>query len=152
MQVSEEKRITPPQVLYPLLLVFIILHFIFPIIQIIHFPFTLSGIILIIIGLAINGQGIILLRKNKTTLKPHEKPSSLIVKGPFRYSRNPIYLGGLILVLGIVVLLGSLIAFVLPILVFLIMEFHFIPIEEKKLEESFEKEYRDYKERVRRWI
>jgi protein-S-isoprenylcysteine O-methyltransferase Ste14 len=149
---DNEKRITPPQVLYPLLFAFIILHFIFPIIQIIQFPYTLSGIILMIIGLAINGQGSILLSRNKTTLKPHEKPSSLLVKGPFRYSRNPIYLGGLILALGIVVLLGSLIAFVLPAVAFLIMEFHFIPMEEKKMDEAFGKKYRDYKARVRRWI
>jgi protein-S-isoprenylcysteine O-methyltransferase Ste14 len=152
MPMSNEKRITPPQVLYSLLLVFIILHFFQPILQIIQFPYSLSGIILIIIGLVINGQGSMLLSRNKTTFKPHENPSLLIVKGPFRYSRNPIYLGGLILVLGIVVLLGSLIVFVLPVLVFLIMEFHFIPVEEEKMEEVFGKKYLDYKTRVRRWI
>jgi protein-S-isoprenylcysteine O-methyltransferase Ste14 len=124
----------------------------FPIIQIIDFPYSLSGILIMIIGLIINAQGSLLLAKNKTTFKPHERPSTLIVEGPFRYSRNPVYLGGLILVLGISVLLGSITAFILPVIGFLIMEIHFIPIEEKKLKEAFGNKYLDYKTKVRRWI
>jgi protein-S-isoprenylcysteine O-methyltransferase Ste14 len=148
----EERGLTPPQILYPLLLVFIIIHFFFPLIQVIRFPFTLSGIILIIIGLVINAQGSMLLSKNNTTFKPHEKPTAFIISGPFHYSRNPIYFGGLILVLGISILLGSLIALILPIIGFLIMELHFIPMEEKRMEETFGKKYLDYKSQVRRWI
>jgi protein-S-isoprenylcysteine O-methyltransferase Ste14 len=61
-------------------------------------------------------------------------------------------LGGVILSLGIAVLLGSLITFVFPIVLLLILDQLYIPVEERKLEETFGKEYLEYKQRVRRWI
>ncbi len=152
MKMKKEKHISPPMVSYSFLLISIVLHFFFPIIQIINFPYTLSGILLIIIGLVINTQGNMILNRNKTTIKIHERPSALIIEGPFRFTRNPIYLGGMIFLLGIALLLGSLIAFFAPIATFITMEIYFIPIEERNLQEAFGKRYLDYKNRVRRWI
>jgi protein-S-isoprenylcysteine O-methyltransferase Ste14 len=149
---TDKTNITPPMIIYPLLLVIFLLHITFPVIQILHFPFTLSGILILIVGLVINTKGSLLLSRSKSTFIPQEAPSMLIINGPFRFSRNPIYLGGVIIILGISVLMGSIIAFLAPIITFLIVEFYFIPIEEKKLEESFGNKYLEYKNQVRRWI
>ena len=69
-----------------------------------------------------------------------------------RISRNPIYLSGLLLSLGLAVLLGSLIPFFFPIALFLILDRLYIPSEEKRLAETFGQPYLDYKKSVRRWF
>ena len=72
--------------------------------------------------------------------------------GPFRISRNPTYLSGVILLFGIAILLGSLITFAFPIALILILNGLYIPVEEAELEERFGTEYVEYKRKVRRWI
>jgi protein-S-isoprenylcysteine O-methyltransferase Ste14 len=58
----------------------------------------------------------------------------------------------LILSLGIALFLGSLITFVFPILLFIILEGYYIPKEEEALNKAFGETYEDYKHRVRRWV
>ena len=72
--------------------------------------------------------------------------------GPFQMSRNPIYLGGFILLLGFAITLGSMITFAFPIALFLILNKVYIPKEEHVLENSFADQYLAYKKRVRRWV
>jgi len=62
------------------------------------------------------------------------------------------YLGFILILIGVATLLGSLSAFVTPILMFIILEIKFIPMEEKNLEKAFGKEYFKYKHKVRKWI
>lgn len=93
-----------------------------------------------------------LFKKNRTTVKPQEMPSKLLVSGPFRISRHPMYIGMAAILLGEAVFLGSLIAFVFPLIFVMLMELFFIPKEEENLECAFGREYVDYKRRVRRWI
>jgi protein-S-isoprenylcysteine O-methyltransferase Ste14 len=57
-----------------------------------------------------------------------------------------------ILSLGVAILLGSLITFVFPIALLVILDRYYIPFEEKRLEETFGAEYLEYKQKVRRWI
>ena len=91
-------------------------------------------------------------KKSKTTVKPHKNPTSLEVLGPFRVSRHPMYLGMSAILLGVAIILGSIITFVIPIFFVMLMEIMFIPFEEKNLEKAFGKKYLDYKMKVRRWI
>jgi protein-S-isoprenylcysteine O-methyltransferase Ste14 len=93
-----------------------------------------------------------LFKKNETTVKPDEKPSVLIQTGPFNISRNPMYLGMTILLIGIGFILGSIISFVGAILFVVAMEIAFITQEEKYLQEQFGEEFDTYRKKVRRWI
>jgi len=142
----------PPTYFLIFFLLSIGLHFIFPIRKIIFPPYAYLGFIFIIFGSVINIWADSLLKKNKTTVKPFEKPSYLVTKGPFSMSRHPIYLGFIFILFGLSILLGSITAFLLPFILVIIFERKFIIYEEKNLEEEFEKEYFDYKKRVRKWL
>jgi protein-S-isoprenylcysteine O-methyltransferase Ste14 len=145
-------KITPP-LLYQIAIVLMVLfHFLFPITQMIHFPFNLIGIIIFIFGaaLAINAKR--LFQRTHTPIKPSDLPIHLHQQGPFQFSRNPMYLGISIGLLGIAIVLGSLSAFIFPIAFFAIMDLIFIPHEERALQSVFGNEYQRYKAKIHRWI
>jgi protein-S-isoprenylcysteine O-methyltransferase Ste14 len=76
----------------------------------------------------------------------------LVTHGPFRFTRNPMYLGLIIAALGIALYWGTLPFFAVPILVFLLCHLGFIPFEEAKMARQHGDAYTDYRGRVRRWI
>jgi protein-S-isoprenylcysteine O-methyltransferase Ste14 len=78
--------------------------------------------------------------------------SALMTTGPFRYSRTPMVLAMLIWLFGLATLLGSLVAFMFLVLIFILVTAFIIPMEEKRLEDSYGEEYRAYKQQVRRWF
>ena len=76
----------------------------------------------------------------------------LVTRGPFRFTRNPMYLGLISMTLGIALYAGTLPYFAVPVLVFLLCNFVFIPFEEAKMQRQFDDLYTDYRARVRRWL
>ena len=142
----------PPRYLNLLIIIAFALHFIIPIRILIPPPYSYCGIIFIISGLILNIWSTNHLRKRGTPVEFDEAPQVLVTDGPFRMSRNPIYLGGLFLLSGIAITLGSLITFIFPFALFLILNKVYIPLEEIVLENSFADQYRAYKKRVRRWL
>jgi len=123
-----------------------------PLIEIVPAPYNRSGWILVAIGIVSLFISLYTHISSKTTILPGEKPSTLITRGLFRFSRNPIYVMDVIIATGVAVILGSLIAFIAPLLCFLVLNFLVIPFEEKNLRNRFGKEYENYTNRVRRWI
>lgn len=107
---------------------------------------------MIVIGIAITLLVNYLLLKSGTSIKPYESPNVLVSSGPFKFSRNPLYLGMAVALFGVDILLGSISPFVFSILFIIIIDRFFIPMEEKNLNKTFSKKYDDYKKRVRRWI
>jgi protein-S-isoprenylcysteine O-methyltransferase Ste14 len=146
------KKTFPPTYLSALLIVEIGLHFLFPIRQIIHAPYTYSGVLLTAISIALNAYFTQYLERQNTTSSFQETAKRLIITGPFSKSRNPIYLSGVLLSFGIAIFLGSLITFFVPISIFLILNSIHIPHEEQRLEEIFGEDYLEYKQQVRRWF
>jgi len=150
---EKPRRLIQPLYLAPFLVILmIIFHFIFPIQIILGFPFTLIGLVPIIIGLVINLKATRILMNRTTFDSNGENPRNLVTEGFFQYSRNPMYLGGVVLGFGLAILLGSLVSFVFPTIFFLLIQFLFIPNEEAQLKTMFGKEYLDYMKRVRKWI
>lgn len=146
-------RFNPPDYILVFAALEIILHYLFPLKQIIVLPYNYFGISLIILGAYLNFIFVaITFRKEKTTLKPYEKPNKLVTYGAFKISRNPTYLGMALMLLGIAVLFGSAISFVFPVLFVVLTNIFVIPHEEKNLENVFGKKYMEYKKKVRRWI
>ena len=89
---------------------------------------------------------------NKTPFDP-SKPTVVIVwDGPFRISRNPMYLSLLILLLGVAVLTGSIWMFLAIPPLFIIFDIGVVQPEEDSLEQKFGEEYLAYKSKVRRWL
>ena len=93
-----------------------------------------------------------LFKSNKTTIIPRQKPTELIANGPFRVSRNPIYLGFLLIVLGIAVYTGSWIALIAPIWYFFFLRKNYVLPEERKMVEGLGDVATDYFERTGRWV
>ena len=134
------------------ILLSITMHFIFPIQILAHSSLRYFGLGVIILGIAINFRAVGQLRKMQTSVEFDETPTLLVTDGPFRISRNPIYLGGVILLVGIAIFLGSLITFIFPVILFLALDRIDIPLEESQMEEIFGVDYIEYKQAVRRWV
>ena len=116
--------------------------------------FRAMGLVLIVAGLSIDFLSLVQFVKRKTTVNPLRPTdaSSLVTTGFFRFSRNPMYLGMLVSLLGWSVFLGSVAAlFAIPLFVFILTTFQIIP-EEKALREKFGSQYGQYCSSVRRWI
>jgi protein-S-isoprenylcysteine O-methyltransferase Ste14 len=90
--------------------------------------------------------------KAKTSVRPDRGACALIRTGPFRYSRNPLYVAVSLLIAGIAVWMNSLWVLVMLIPLFLVLSRAVIAREERYLEHKFGREYRDYRASVRRWL
>ena len=142
----------PPVYLLASLLMMVALHYQMPGATIFPDPANWVGALLIVIGIAIVIQPALAFRKNETALRPFEVSSALVRSGMYRFTRNPMYLGMLTLLLGAAVLSGSLSPFLMPVMFYLIIRYRFIRVEETMLEEKFGDEYLAFKRSVRRWL
>lgn len=114
--------------------------------------FTIVGFTLIPVGILLVLWAGNTLRQHKTTTHPRKKPSKLVDAGPYSWSRNPIYLGFLLVSLGTALLFANVLAFVGPIIFFGFISTFIIPFEEDMLRKGFGKSYASYKSRIRRWV
>ncbi len=111
----------------------------------------LLGALLVAAGLFVSYAGVREMRRVGTTPSPRDETPELIVEGPFRYTRNPLYLGLNLVYAGLSLATGVLWA--LPLLVPLVFYMdRVIRHEERYLGERFGDEFREYRSRVRRWI
>jgi protein-S-isoprenylcysteine O-methyltransferase Ste14 len=91
-------------------------------------------------------------RRHRTTVNPYAGASELCTGGPFRFSRNPIYLGDWFVLVGVALLLNTPWPLVFAPLIWVMLRFGVIRHEEAHLEAKFGDAYRAYKARVRRWL
>ncbi|HUF12708.1 MAG TPA: isoprenylcysteine carboxylmethyltransferase family protein [Longimicrobiales bacterium] len=113
---------------------------------------SLAGLIPITGGIAINAAAVLAFRRRATTTDPEGQPTVLVTKGVYRFTRNPMYLGGILILLGFALLLGSSSPFSLPPLYALIARVRFLPAEERRLAAAFPAEYARYRRRTPRWL
>lgn len=115
-------------------------------------PWTLLGLLPIGAGVGLNIGAVAAFRRRATTTDPYGEPHALVVDGPYRHTRNPMYLGGVLILAGFAVLLGSAISFAIPPLYAALAAGRFIPPEERKLRAAFGPEWQRYRTSVRRWL
>jgi protein-S-isoprenylcysteine O-methyltransferase Ste14 len=87
-----------------------------------------------------------------TGIVPFSPSTNLLVAGPYRFSRNPIYLGMVIFLIGIALVMGAATAFLAPVGFGIVIHYRFVKPEEAHMERTFGQGYLDFKSRVRRWI
>ena len=112
------------------------------------------SVIAVVAGLGIGVAGIIAFRAARTTFDPRypDKASSVVRTGVYRHSRNPMYVGLLLALLGWAIYLANPLSLIgLPAFVLYMNRFQIQP-EERALKEGFGDEYRAYLNDVRRWI
>jgi protein-S-isoprenylcysteine O-methyltransferase Ste14 len=145
-------RVIPPIYFFAALLAEVGLHFYFPLWRAVPAPFNLAGAASIVVGLALAVWAAGLFRAAGTPVRPFERSTSVVTSGPYKITRNPMYLGMVLALLGVAVLLGTLTAFLpIPPFVWQIRRKFILP-EESFLAELFGNEYAQYKARVRRWL
>lgn len=149
---EQKRKIIPPVYLLLTLILMWLLTRYFPVYQYIDPPAAYSGIILVLFGITIAAISAGVFIKAKTGLEPFEEATVLITGGFFRYTRNPMYLGMVSMLLGVGLLLGSVAALCPIPLFFLVIRNHFVLGEERFLEAAFAQQYLDYKSKVRRWL
>lgn len=111
-----------------------------------------AGIVLTIAGLTIILMAVLQMRRTKTNVEPWKPTTAILDTGLYALSRNPIYLGMVLVYLGVSCLFGLI--WFLPPLAAVLLTIHFGVIlrEEKYLTRKFGDEYLSYKNRVRCWI
>lgn len=107
--------------------------------------FIITGLILLVFA----GR---LFKRAGTDLVPFKNVTTLVTSGIYRYTRNPMYLGMLCVLLGCAITVGASMALVIPPLFAAVIEWRFIRPEEAMLRGIFPEQFAAYCERVRRWI
>jgi protein-S-isoprenylcysteine O-methyltransferase Ste14 len=113
---------------------------------------TLLGWVLIGAGVALAASAVVLFRRAGTSPVPIQPSTALVVRGPYRFTRNPMYVGLAALYAGVALLVNSLWPLAVLPLVLSVIRWRVIAREEAYLERTFGEEYRAYKARVRRWV
>ena len=111
-----------------------------------------AGIFLALLGLIFAFTAIIQFRSMRTTLDPHGSVSAIVDRGPYRFSRNPIYLGLVCVLIGFPLAGNNLWGLILSPVMILLFNQLVIQYEEAYLEKKFGDVYISYKSRVRRWL
>ncbi|MFL5692050.1 MAG: methyltransferase family protein [Ktedonobacteraceae bacterium] len=144
--------IAPPPLLYVVaLVVSLLLHRKVPL------PFSrrrmpMLSTLLVGAGLTTGFLAVSTMRRAQTSLNPSEPVKTLVIEGPFKVTRNPIYVSFTLIYIGIALLVNTLWPLLLLPVVQNVMRQGIIEREERYLERKFGQEYLAYKERVPRWI
>lgn len=112
---------------------------------------TVAGAVVFGVGAIIAGWALVIFRRSRTTTVPGRRSSRLVTWGPYRFGRNPMYVGLTLAYLGEAALLKQIWPAVLLPLTLAYLNWMVIPVEEAKLTEVFGGEYDAYRARVRRW-
>ncbi len=110
------------------------------------------GFALTFIGFLFGIGAFIEFKKARTTLDPHGSVKNLVTEGIYRFTRNPIYLGFLLMVIGLPLNTGSYWGILISPLFIATLNRLVIEKEEAYLEKKFEEQYTGYRSKVRRWI
>ena len=142
----------PPILMLMLFLLSALLTAVAPI-ALVPVPFHgLIATLLILAGLGFSAAGFLSFKSRGTPVRPGAEPTQLVLSGPYRITRNPMYLGLLLISIGCFFAMESLWFVVPPILFFWVINFRLIPFEEQLMKEHFGAEYEAYRQRVRRWL
>ncbi|RPI94334.1 MAG: isoprenylcysteine carboxylmethyltransferase family protein [Chloroflexi bacterium] len=142
----------------PLILLLIHIFALFFLFWLAPLPFVFPGFLewlgyaLIVIAIVLARSAIFQLRQAQTTAHPYRPVTDIVTSGPYRFSRNPIYLGFLCLLIGSSFALRSYLGLSLGLLFVVLMNTLVIQYEDGYLEKKFKDAYTSYKSRVRRWL
>jgi protein-S-isoprenylcysteine O-methyltransferase Ste14 len=110
------------------------------------------GALLLLVGFAIGFSAWLIFVKRKTPLRPGQPPRSVVESGPYRFTRNPMYLGTVIFLLGLFFVARSWYFLIPPVFFFTLLNSILIPFEEELMHRTFGDSYDNYCRRVRRWL
>ncbi len=145
-------KIPPPLIYAGSFVLALLLENIFPISIL---PKTIgrsAALLCIAIWVILSIWSISLFRRARTSFVPIKPATALVVSGPYRFTRNPMYLGFAFLYLGLASLFALFWGLILLPVMIAVIQSYVIAREEQYLERKFGEEYLRYKARVRRWM
>ena len=146
------RRVLPPVWLLLALAASFALDRWWPLMRLVPVPWNYLGLVPLGIGAVMSLTAALSFRRAGTPVVPFTPSTTLVTGGWYRVTRNPMYLGLVLIPAGVALIDGTLGAF-LPLPVFAaILHLRFIKVEEPFLEGIFGNDYRAYKARVRRWV
>ena len=146
------QRLLPPLLFLPLLVISIVVGLAIPIAGPLTWTLRVLGVPVAIAGLTLNVGGAGLFNRIGTNIKTFDDPGRLVEDGPFRFTRNPMYLGFTLMLCGAALLVGTLTAWVGAVVFFIAANVWYIPFEEARMRATFGSAYDDYRRRVPRWL
>ncbi len=130
----------------------VLLHLLIPGYQLTPRPWNAIGLLPLLAGIVLNLAADAALKKHGTTVKPFEPSTALITDGIYKYSRNPMYLGMILTLIGVALLMGSLTPYsIIPVFI-IIIDRTFVRPEEINLGRQFGRMWIEYQDNVRRWL
>jgi protein-S-isoprenylcysteine O-methyltransferase Ste14 len=111
----------------------------------------LLGLGWLVIAVLIILWSAIYFKTNKTTIEPHHTPTALITKGPYRFTRNPIYLAIVIASVGVALWCGAVTSLIPTVVLAIVLHRRFVMPEEALLRETFGKAADEYIAKSKRW-
>ncbi len=149
---KKNQKVMPTTYFIILLLATVGINLLYPPVKTLYSPLMTVGLLLIVLGIVLNLWTDNFFKKAQTTVKPFDAPKVLLTSGPFRISRNPMYLGMALMLFGVSAFFGSIITLAFPIFFIVLIEVMFVRFEEKNLQRIFSSEYDEYKNKIRKWI
>jgi protein-S-isoprenylcysteine O-methyltransferase Ste14 len=144
--------VLPPLVYGAAFVIGLLLHLVFPI----HIlPTTLArgiGVVCVLVSLPLALMTFRVLSRAQTPVDPLKPTTALVTEGPFRYSRNPIYVALTLLYVGVALLINALWILLLVVPAVVVLRYGVIAREEAYLTRKFGDAYRQYTAQVRRWL
>jgi protein-S-isoprenylcysteine O-methyltransferase Ste14 len=128
------------------------LHFLFPVPLLPPLPACVSGTVLLCVSAGLAGWAERVMKAAGTNVLPYRPTTAIVVTGPYRISRNPMYVSLCLLQIGIALLLDGLVPLLFLLPLALTLHFGVIRREERYLEAKFGADYLTFKNRVRRWL
>jgi protein-S-isoprenylcysteine O-methyltransferase Ste14 len=150
--VETKRAILPPTYLLVTLLTMAALHLVLPVAWIIPLPWSILGALPAAAGIVLNLLADRALKQAQTTVKPFQPSRTLVTSGVYALTRHPMYLGYVLILLGVAVMLRCLTPFLLIPVFAALMERVFIRAEEDKLMAAFGEDYSRYGQKVGRWV
>ncbi|CAA9416074.1 hypothetical protein AVDCRST_MAG82-1114 [uncultured Rubrobacteraceae bacterium] len=145
--------VAPPPLIYlSALAAGLLVNSIYPVRSLPRGVSRVAGLPLVFGGLLIGLLGVREMRRAQTNVDPYKPTTAIVQRGPYRLTRNPLYVGMTLMYGGFSVLANALAPILVLPAVFAVMRRGVIEREERYLERKFGDEYLQYKERVRRWI
>ncbi len=127
--------------------------------QVLPLGLSLKGGVTDLLGGALIGGGLILatlaiyeMRRQRTTFVPHQQAAALVQSGIFSRSRNPIYLGDLLILAGLILRFDAILSLVLLPIFLWVIERRFVIPEEDRLRRKFRADFARYCQKTRRWL
>jgi protein-S-isoprenylcysteine O-methyltransferase Ste14 len=105
-----------------------------------------------VVGLVLGLAAVMTIRRSGSTIRVDRPATALVVRGPYRWTRNPIYLGLALVSAGIAVAANAVWPLLMLPVVVTVVRRRVIEREEQYLENTFGREYRRYRDRVPRWL